>query len=57
MTNVGRDYMATMEKYDFTRPAVDDPNRMVDDVNRRDVRAFPEHELVGPELLTWHLRV
>ena len=39
-TSVGKDYMATMEKYDFTRPAVDDANRMVDDVNRREVCSF-----------------
>ena len=38
MTNVGRDYMEMMEKYETTREIVDDANRMVDDVNRVEVR-------------------
>ena len=37
-TNVGLDYVATVGKYDKTRAVVDDANRMVDDVNRHEVR-------------------
>ena len=32
--------MAMLDKYDVTRLAVDDANRMVDDVNRREVSGF-----------------
>ena len=38
VTEIGRDWLATMGEYDKTRPVVDDANRMVDDVNRLAVR-------------------
>ena len=36
-TNVGDDYLATVEQYDRTRPVVDDANTMVDDLNCHEV--------------------
>lgn len=42
-TNVGLDYVATVGKYDTTRAVVDDANRMVDDVNRHEVRLVPQY--------------
>ena len=51
-TNIGKDFLDMVSKYDKTRPFVDDPNRMIDDVNRYAVSA-PLHLHVMSCLMLW----
>ena len=51
-SNVGKDFLDMVSKYDKTRPFVDDPNRMIDDVNRYAVSA-PSRSYAFSCLMLW----